>query len=98
MDTNATMPDSERSDALVVGARAYLRDAANPSNSVHTRYAAALSALGCLYHAGIGNVADWRQVTAWEAVRYEPAVAPTAEDIVEVRRRVDVLLAARDVR
>ena len=46
------MHQDERPERLLARAQAYLRDAANEANSTHTRYASAMNALGCLYHAG----------------------------------------------
>ena len=87
------MPTPVDPTMLLERAATYLRDARNLSNSTHTRYTAAVSALGCLYHAGMATAEDWERVEAWEPVRYDPAAWPTAKHVDGVVRRVEELLA-----
>ena len=86
------MPKPPEPKVLQERAHVYLRDARNPASSLHTRYSAALGALGCLYHAGMATVEDWRQVEAWESVRYDPAARPTTRELETTVQRVEELL------
>ena len=58
----------------------YLRDAADDQLSPHTRYSAAMNALGCLLRAGIAPGEDHERVEHWEAARYDLETWPTAEE------------------
>ena len=92
------MHQDERPERLLARAQAYLRDAANEANSTHTRYASAMNALGCLYHAGLASAADWQRVTAWEAVRYDVSAAPTPDAVLALVQRVEALLKGQEAR
>ena len=89
------MPTPVDPTMLLERAGAYLRDARNLTNSMHTRYTAAVSALGCLYHAGMATDTDWERVEAWEPVRYDPAAWPTAMHVDGVVKRVEELIKGR---
>lgn len=79
-------------EQLVEKARTYLEDALNAECSTHTRYSSAMSAIQCLYLAGIAEEVDGLCVDIWEASRYNVNEWPNEEQVALVIDRAFVLL------
>lgn len=83
-------------DQLIGKSRKYLNDALNEECSLHTRYSAAMSALQCLFLAGVAEDVDAVFVETWEATRYEISKWPTDQQVRLAVERVKSLLKAAE--
>ena len=82
-------PDEKR---LIHATAVFLQDARDAGLSTHTRFSAAMNALGCLRAVGLGSEADQRSLDAWESTRYDPHAWPTEGQVAIAIERVAHLL------
>lgn len=79
-------------EQLIAKARTYLEDALKTECSTHTRYSSAMSAIQCLYLAGVAEEVDGLSVDIWEASRYNVNEWPNEEQVALVVDRAFFLL------